>query len=376
MDSRSIRSLALVGSACLLVACEKQSPNSSSAQPAPPQHTGGIIPGITGKPAENIDAADKVLAAKLTAVKCPVQEEIYAFRLKVRQAYNNKRFDELETIASDLRKTKETFGNGSWKIVQFYDSFECREDESESMWKLHDSIHRDWVATKRNSVTAKVALADFLLDYAWRARGNDYSDNVTEEGWRLFRERLAGARDVLREASALPEKDPVWGNVALKVARGQEWKATDIDTLLDEITAAEPKFWGYHTERAFSLLPRWYGKDGDWEAFAEKTSARPDGLGDELYARIVIHLRGYYENVFKETKASWQKTKAGLRIMLQKYPQSLEILSAAALVAGTAQDRPFAKEMFDKIGGRYLASTWRKPERFAHFKHWADTGNW
>jgi hypothetical protein len=368
MDSRSFAPLALVGAAFLLLGCEKQTPPTQTAVQQP---TAGIIPGVAGKPMPGGAAS-----VQMTAVKCPVQEEIYAFRIKVRQAYNNKRFDELESIASDLRKNKALFGNGSWKTAQFYSAFECRSDEPESMWKLHDSIHRDWVATKKNSVTAMVALADFLVDYAWRARGNDFADTVTEEGWRLFRERLAAARDVLREASVLPEKDPNWGLVTLRVARGQEWKPSDVDTLVEEITAAEPKFWGYHTERAFALLPRWFGNPGDWERYAEKVAARPDGLGDELYARIVIHLRGYHENIFKESKASWQKTKAGLRIMLQKYPQSLEIPSSAALLAGTAQDRPFAKEMFEKLGGRYVASAWRKPERFTHVKHWADTGVW
>ncbi|MDQ3621744.1 MAG: hypothetical protein M3463_04540 [Verrucomicrobiota bacterium] len=106
--------------------------------------------------------------------------------------------------------------------------------------------------------------------------------------------------------------------------------------------------------RAYSLLPRWHGEPGDWEAHAEQASARPDGLGVETYARIVINLRRYHENIFRETKASWPKTREGLEQLRKKYPTSLEILSNSALLATLAEDRPLAKEMFDRLGETYL----------------------
>jgi hypothetical protein len=355
--------------------CEKQPPppatETSNATPR-------IIPGLNnnGRPKENIDAAEIAAAAKLKPVKCPVQEEIYKFRISVRQAYNQSRLDELEATAADLRRKKEVFGNGSWKIAQFYSAFACREDEPASMWKLHEQIHQAWVKAKPASVTARVALADFLTEYAWDARGSDFADSVTEEGWRLFGQRLAAAKEVLREASNLPEKDPYWPMVALVIARGQGWKTADTDALVEEATVAEPTFWGYHIERATSLLPRWHGAPGDWEQYANKMADRPNGLGDELYARIVVNMAGYHDNVFKTSKASWPRTRNGLQIMRQKYPRSLEILSNSAWMAALKEDRPLAKELFDQLGSSYLASVWRKPERFVHIKHWADTGQW
>jgi hypothetical protein len=374
MDSRRWPPVALTSFLLLFVGCEKPATPSEAGSQSPANNL--TVREQDGRPRENIDAAERAAAAKLAPAKCPVQEEIYAFRLKVRQAYNNRRFDELEFIAAELRKKKEVFGNGSWKIAQYYDSFGCRDDEPASMWKLHDEIHRAWNAAKPASLTAKVAFADFLVEYAWEARGNGFSDTVTSEGWRLFGERLAAARNVLREASALPEKDPYWGMVALGVARGQQWEKSEYDALVEEVTAAEPTYWGYHTERAFSLLPRWYGEPGEWERYAEKAAARPNGLGDELYARIVISVRGYHDNVFRESKASWPRTRDGLQKMREKYPDSLEVLSQCALLAAQAEDRPFAKAMFDKLGSSYLASVWRKPERFTHVKHWAETGVW
>jgi hypothetical protein len=167
----------------------------------------------------------------------------------------------------------------------------------------------------------------------------------------------------------------LWLNL-FTVALGQGWNAAAYEKLLAEARAAEPKFWGYETARAYSLLPRWHGKPGDWEVFAAQTSARPEGLGIELYARIILRLHGFYDNVFHETQASWPKTKEGFNVMIEKYPECLSFLSHAALLATMAGDRPAAKAWFDKIGDRYQPAIFRKPERFMQCRHWAETGQW
>jgi hypothetical protein len=327
-------------------------------------------------PQENITHSERAEAAKLTPAEDAVSQEIYAFRLKTRGAYNNRRFDELDALAAELRKEKPLFGNGSWRIVQFYGAFELNDDETEEMWKEHERIHQQWIAANPTSVTARVAYADFLTSYAWQARGSGFADSVTDAAWHLFGERLAAAGEILKEGRELPEKDPMWWMVALRLALGQGWPKEQYNAMLEEAVSFEPKFWGYHTTRAYSLLPRWHGQPGDWEAYAEQAAERPDGLGAEVYARIVIRLRGFHDNVFGETKASWPKTREGLEIMLKKYPDSLEIASNAARLASIAQDREMAQQMFARIGDQYLPSVWRKPERFVHCRNWAMTGQW
>jgi len=320
------------------------------------------------------NAEEKATIAKLKPTKDPILEEIYAFRLKMRGLYNNRRFAELEQAAVEIRRTKPVFDNGSWKIVQFYDSFGCRAEEPESMWQLHDRIHQDWIAQFPTSITARVAYADFFTDYAWHARGSGFADKVTKEGWRLFGERLASASKKLAEARWLTDKDPFWWEVALGVALGQHWPKNEYDQLLEQAKAFEPKFWAYDIARARSLLPRWYGEPGDWEAYAEQAAGRPDGLGAEIYARIVMDLHGYYDNVFRETKASWLKVRQGLSEMRQKYPRSFDLLNQTALLSTLGGDRELAKETFGKLGDSYLPSVWGKPERFVRSRKWAETG--
>jgi len=313
-------------------------------------------------------------AGTLTPVKDPVGKEIDAFLLKNRQAYNRSQFDVLEEVAADLRRSKATFENGSWKIAQFYGSFECRDDEPESMWELHDKIHRNWIAAKPDSVTAKVAYADFLTSYAWRARGDGYADKVTENGWRVFGERLKAAGSLLGEARALPDKDPCLWLTALTVALGQGASIEDYDLLMEEAHAFEPKFWGYAAARAHSLLPRWYGEPGEWEAFALKASEQADGLGVEVYARIVMRLSGFHKNIFEESQVSWPKTREGLEVLMQKYPQSSDFVNISAHLGGLAVDREFARRMFDQLGNSYSKTVWRTPQKFIKCRDWVMTG--
>src|SRR3569623_1604303 len=124
---------------------------------------------------------------------------MHAFALKTRQAYNNRRFDELETTAAQLRHDKELFGNGSWKIFSFYSAFECSDEEPESMWQLHEKIHQEWIKAKPESITPRVAYANFLAGYAWYARGSGWASSVPPEGGRLFEARLAAAHRVLAD---------------------------------------------------------------------------------------------------------------------------------------------------------------------------------
>ncbi len=307
-------------------------------------------------------------------VEDTVQAEIHSFRMDTRQAYNNRRFDELEHKADELNASRAVFSNGSWKIHQFHDALGCRDDEPESMWQLHDTIHREWIAAYPDSITARVAYADFFVDYAWHARGTGYANTVSQEGWKLMDERLAKARDILAAARALPMKDAVWWSVSLSVALGQGWSRDDYDALMKDAKSYSPVYWSCDISRAYSLLPRWHGEPGDWEDYALQASRAENGLGAEIYARIVMNLAGYYDNVFEETKASWPKTRDGLEAMRKKYPDFHEVANWAAKLAVLAKDYPEASRMFALLGDSYDPDVWQDAQQFVLFRKQALTG--
>ena len=325
---------------------------------------------------ENIDQTEQEIAKGLKAVTDPVRQEIDAFKVATRKIFDERRFDDLEKLAADLRANKSLFRDGSWKILHFYESFTLSTKEEDKTWKAVEKINQEWIDAKPGSITAYVAQANFFVDYAWYVRGSGFASSVSDRENFSFAKRLESAFEILRTSRTFPEKDPMWWNVALTTAIGQGWPKADFDHLIDEAVAFEPNYHSHDLQRAYSLLPRWHGEPGDWEAYAMKAAERKGGLGAETYARIVIDLRRYHEQIFRNSKASWPKTKEGLQQLRMKYPESLEFINEAALLATMAEDQAYAREMFDLLGDTYLPFVFRKPESFAHYRHWAQTGTW
>jgi Domain of unknown function (DUF4034) len=301
-------------------------------------------------------------------------EELVAFRNATRQLYNNRKFAELEALAATIRSGKERIGTGSWKIFHFYDSLNCREDEPESMWKLHDTLHREWVTAYPESITARVARADFLTTYAWQARSDAYAEEVTAEGWRLFRDRLAEARTILEQSRRLTPPCPVWWLTCQTVALGQDWSRAEYDALFQDAKKFEPEFFAFDLANAKYLLPKWHGEPGDWEAAAEKEIGRPGTAGYEIYARVVTEQADHYNNIFEQSSASWRKTRKGYEELLARYPESKHLLNEYCRLACYAGDRKLAKELFTRIGEMKVRSAWRKGQ-FDRAKAWAMGGS-
>jgi len=301
-----------------------------------------------------------------------IYNEEVAFRYETRMLYNSRKFNELEKRANDLRTTKAKFGNGTWKLVEFYDSLGCRDDEPESMWRLHEQIHQDWEKAMPHSVTARIAHADFLYDYAFHARGYGFANTVTREGWRLFGQRLTQAKNILDDVRHWEPQCPMWWKVYMAVAAGQGWSRSDYENLFTEAKAFEPQWWSYDVARAHYLLPRWYGRPGDWEYVTDEETKRAGGLGMEVYARVVSVFRSYYKNIFQESSASWPKTREGFELMRKRYPESLEILSAYCQLACIAGDRPQAKKLFGELGDSVMQYIWGSKDNFLKYRAWAD----
>ena len=298
-------------------------------------------------------------------------QELLAYRRAARQEYDNRSFDALERRAQEARASKAKFSNGTWKIIHFYEAFECRASEPESMWTLHKTIHEEWVAAKPASITARTAQMDFLVSYAWHARGSDYANRVTPEGWRLFAERFREAHQVFDGSKDLPEKCPQWWSVALALGLGEEWPREEYDRVWAAGKAYEPTFWAFDTRRSNFLATKWYGQPGEWERAAEAAAAEPGGMGMEIYARCVWLQSSNYSDVFKQSNATWTKTKEGCELLRQRYPDSTEVASAYCRLACLARDRPTAKKLFDVLGDGVFANYWHGADRLRLDREWA-----
>jgi hypothetical protein len=287
------------------------------------------------------------------------------------------RYDSLDNLAEALRRPDARWPNGGWKLRTFYNHgfYISHRNVSEADWQSQLQHLRQWRVASPQSITAPVALARALAAYAWVARGDQWAKEVSDEGWRAMRERLAEARLVLVEARKLPRVCPGWWMTAQRVALGEGWDRQFYEELFREAVRTEPTFDAYYEQKAVHLLPRWHGKDGEWEAFADSVANQsPQPLGDQRYARIVRSVQNYIgDNVFEESRVSWDRTRRGYEELVKAYPASLELRSEYAYLAWKAADQPTAKQQFIELGARIDPGVWEDRYEFLEARKWAFT---
>ena len=212
-----------------------------------------------------------------------------------------------------------------------------------------------------------------MINYAWKARGTGFADSVSEESRRLFKDRLKQAEDLMMEAKQLAPPSIYWYSAMEDLACGQGWDRKRFEQLFDEAFAKEPKYLAIYTRKANYLLPRWHGKPGDWEKFAEEAAQRVGGKdGSVVYAHIAWRMSESHESnsFFKESRASWERIRQGFIDREELYGTSIRDLNAFCLLAGTARDGETARTLFNRIGDKWDPEIWGTRKYFDEFKAW------
>lgn len=308
----------------------------------------------------------------------------HLFKEQVRDSLYHGEFDTLERAASEARKSKERVPGGYWKLEVIYGGLNYPDaglSAPDAEWQYHIARLREWADKRPQSVTARVGLAGAYVAYAWSARGSGVAGAVTEEGWRLFHERLALAKSVLDDAKGLTPRCPDWYATMMGVATGQGWDLDSFKKLFGEATAFEPTYPLYYASMANYLLPRWYGRAGDWTRFAETVADGAGGKeGSALYYYLVRSLADSSDGEVRSGTfmtnegVSRSRFGQGLADSEQLYGDSIHDENVACLIASASGDRSTSAALFRRIGDNWAESVWRDRGSFERYKAWALTG--
>src|SRR5262249_31379510 len=153
---------------------------------------------------------------------------------------------------------------------------------------------------------------------AWEARGRGPDTEVTKNGWKLYRERLAKAFEIVHQRLAL-QQCPEWFYAMQLVADGQAWNRDRVSELVRRAIQFEPGYDGdYRAHYAF-LLPKAHGRAGDSEQFAERsTLERGAADGDILYFQVAQDLVCICDNP-GFLRLSWPRIQSGFDELGKKY---------------------------------------------------------
>jgi hypothetical protein len=366
------RYIAILG---VLLACSLISCSNSQASGDAPDHSAILkaVAAYGAGHAPNLAAPIRAFISDLPMEKhLPPNADVeLRYKLQIINFLVLGNYDALEKEATESRQTKAVLPGGIWKLLDLYEAFTepCpgyQLDEQELSKSI--VLLQKWVDDRPKSATARIALANAYIAYAWAARGSGYVDSVDQRGWNFMHQRLELATKTLLEAATLPEKCPEWYTVVQDIALGEGWSNSDTRNVFDAASAFEPDYLMFYRKEAYHLLPKWHGQPGDSEAFAEEMSrTNPGPRGDFVYFEIATQLSLETETM---PAMSWDKIKAGYQFMQNRFGTSPLKANRFAYLATLKQDRSAAQEAFAAIKGNREATIWDVAE-FEAAKAWA-----
>lgn len=276
-------------------------------------------------------------------------------RNKTRQLYSEKNWLELEAFLSEKEKerAKSPDGDlgfsGSNTVGEIYSVLAMPakiEDYPQQLKQLDE-----WQAAVPNSVHQPAVRGLVLVDWAWKARGNGFADTITEEGSKLFAQRLALARAVLEKA---PQKGRplVWYLTMLKVNLGEGVapQQAEYDKVFSEAVKNYPNQVSPYSTKLYALLPRWYGDRGEWEKFAAASANKIGGInGDVLYTRLIIDVMRHYGQEMKDSPPDMARVERGMAELQKRYPDPTPT-AVLCRIYYTLGNKEKARRLFNKIG--------------------------
>lgn len=288
---------------------------------------------------------------------------------RARTLLASRKFAQLDELFADVRRNKTRFAAGGYILPELYGGLgDLPAPKSAEGWvALIDSL-RAWAKAQPASVSAHTALAHGMLGWGWHARGSGYANTVSKDGWRLLRERLNEGEAACRAAVAADPAayDPY--SIWIRLGMGLGYDTDRVMQLAKDGIAKDRDAFSIHRAVVVFLLPRWHGKKGEWETYAEKTA----GTDDMLYARIVTAAANYDKRkFFTEARVSWARVARGMQKLAQQHPTSSVLFSRFAWWAWLAGDRPVAAAVFGRLGDRYEDSIWENRKTYDKVRAWA-----
>jgi hypothetical protein len=225
-------------------------------------------------------------------------------------------YSQLDSEAQQIRVGKDRLAGGGWKLNTFYAAVSAPSAGSDTEagdWQAHIIELKKWVAKDPQSAAARVALAIAYMGWGWEARGSGYANTVSQEGWDLFKKRVGIAKTTLVEAARLKEKCPGWFYVMQNISRAEAWSKSDEKELFDQAISFEPGFYYFYQNHAQFLLPKWYGAEGETQAFInDVTAGVPEPDGSMLYFELTDSVACQCDPERDTLKGiSWSKVKEG-----------------------------------------------------------------
>ena len=143
------------------------------------------------------------------------------------------------------------------------------------------------------------------INLAWTARGIGLANTVSEEGWKLFNERLAVAENALTNAWQLNPGDSRIADKMLIVELGQGEGRDRLELWFDRAMALNPNDYNACSAKLNYLQPKWYGSTEDMLQFGHECIQNKKWGGD--VPLILLDAHNYIGWINKSDQTNYWK---------------------------------------------------------------------
>ena len=290
---------------------------------------------------------------------------------KASKSLKTEDYSGLEALSSDLKKKGYDIRQSFPELRGYYEAFLVDGKQDEKQWQDRRKELDAWVSAFPDSLSAKLASADWYIGYAWKARGNGYASTVTAEGWSLMAERLKKADEILSALPAREVDDPEYYYLWLTLCLGEERSKPETLRYFQKGVDLEKEFYPLYHNAAYYLLPRWYGEAGERERFMTAAAdSFPPAKGDVLYAYLArddAHFFG--SDFYTQVQIDYDRVKRGyLSRIADNDPAKRQNESALCYLAAVKGDDETAKKLFLELDDQINPGEFGGPQKLNDFR--------
>ena len=165
------------------------------------------------------------------------------------------------------------------------------------------------------------------IEWAWAARGGGLAHTVTPDGWKLFAERLAVAREALEQAWKVDPQDDRIALYMITVLKGQDGNKGEMEMWFRRGMKINPDNRALCMQKLQFLFPRWHGSEAEMLVFGRQCLATQNWWGPIPTVLVDAHMDlavcGPYDpwDYYKQPEV-WSDIEAVYRSFLEVFPDS------------------------------------------------------
>lgn len=181
------------------------------------------------------------------------------------------------------------------------------------------------------------------LTLAWKARGNQTADKVTEEGWKGFAQELKTAQELLTRSWQL-SPDTETARQMINVELGQGEGRERMELWFNRAMALDPTNYGACVDKLWYLMPRWHGDHPELIRFGRQCLDHPTWKGEVPLTLVRAHeyvasdLPRSKRPAYWQTPAVWSDVRKSLERFFELNPKDVSWRHTYAKHAWQARD--------------------------------------